>query len=196
MNRLKFAVITIFAAVALIVLPAAASAKVTHKAPPNGQVFGSLVSFSQSSALISTPNGNVSVNLETWTRYVTDDQAAAVAGLKDGDQVDAVGRYHDGTLFTDTLRYDTSAFAVSGSVRFMGRYDKSSTPSTIVLDLGKGRQRSFDADANTRYYDDGKEQAKPELKAGVPLTVWAQEYSDSSWLAKSVIIRDCEKCEK
>lgn len=180
-----------FAVVSLILPAAVVAAQASHhkvNRHPEGQVFGSLVSYNADSAVISTNAGNVTVMLLSDTAYVTFDQAAAVAGLQDGDQVLAIGRYFDGTLHVDRLRYDIHPFAVSKLIRFEGRY-QSNTSTTLTIVIRRDHvdvARIFNTDANTRYYVHGKRVSAPTYEPNERIRVWARQFSDQSWLAKIV----------
>ncbi|GEM_PF-2774397 len=192
MTRLRTTVIAIFAlAAVLLAIPAAAmAAHPAAKAPnrhPAGMVFGTLQQFDQNSATIQTKAGPVNVALEPVMAYVAYDQADAVAGLKDGDQVAAYGHYYDGTLRAERLRYATSPFAVSKLIRFSGHYESSdSTANTLTINLRKGVDITFNVDKNTRYFDNGKRVTAPNYLPHELIRVWARQFSDQSWLAKVV----------
>ena len=85
---------------------------------------------------------------------------------------------------------------ISKHAKFDGKYQvpASAVSPTLTILIRKGVTKTFNTDANTKYYDDGHivKNPAPDLKPNVPLTVWALEYTDSSWLAKSVIIHDSE----
>jgi hypothetical protein len=189
MARFKSPLVTLIAFVALlavvpgVVMAAHSDAKT---APPTGHVFGRLESITATNAIISTKVGDIKVLLEPIVAYVSYDQAAALAGLKAGDQVDASGTYGDGTLHVDRMRYDTVAFPISGLIRFDGRYS-ASTATTLTLTLKRKAMITFNLDANTRYFENGHRLAgPPPFIRGERVVVWAREFSDQSWLAAIV----------
>jgi Domain of unknown function (DUF5666) len=188
MARFKTTVVTLFAFVAILaVIPgavlAARSQARTIKAPPTGHVFGGLVSISASGAVISTKAGDIAVVFKPVVAYVSYDQAAALAGITIGDQVDASGTFRDGTLHADRLRYDTVAFPVSNVTKFDGRYS-ASTATTLTLQLTRKRTITFNVDANTRYFMNGHRlTGPPTYQANEHIKVWAREYSNQTWLA-------------
>ena len=196
MARFKTTVVTLCAFVAILaivpgaVLAAHSQAKAA-KAPPEAHVFGSLVSITASGAVINTRLGDISVVFQPSVAYVSYGQAAALAGIKVGDQVDAAGAYRDGTLHADRLRYDTVAFPVTVSTKFDGHYS-TSTSTTLTLQLTKKRLIKFDVDANTRYFMNGKRlTGPPSYQPKEHIKVWAREYTDQTWLAGivDVIVR-------
>jgi hypothetical protein len=81
------------------------------KSAPSCVVFGNLVSFDQNGAVVGTPNGNVNINFTANTDYYPNNQAAAVAGFKVGDQVLARGYFRNG-FWTATIRYDLVPSAI------------------------------------------------------------------------------------
>jgi hypothetical protein len=171
----------------------AAKAKPVHR-PPTASVFGSLASFTATSAVVTTPAGPVNINLTPTTDYLPNNQATAVAGFKVGDQVLARGYFRNG-FWTASIRYDIVPFVVSGLNKFIGRLQlPAASANSVTILIRKGVTRTFNTDANTRYYDDGKLDKNPtkDLKQNTLLTVYAVEYSDGSWLAKSVVIHDSE----
>lgn len=190
MSRIKTAIIALFTfAAVLAIVPGAALAAHHVKPPkrhPQAEVFGTLVSFTSNEAVIQTKTEKVSVTLMPTTAYVTYDQSAAIKGLDVGDAVDATGLYFDGTLHADRLRYADAAFPVSKLTRFDGRYSASAA-GTLTLRLRRNVMITFNVDANTRYFQNGRRLlAPPTYKANEHILVWAQQYSDQSWLAKIV----------
>jgi hypothetical protein len=198
MSRIRIGIVALlaFAAIAAVMPAAALAAKsnAVHHVR-TATVFGTLTSFDATSAVVTTVNGPVNINLTANTDYLPNNQAAAVAGFKDGDQVFARGTFRNG-FWTTSIRYDLVPFVVSALTRFDGKYQvpASAVSTTLTILIRKGVTRTFNTDANTNYYDDGKIDKTPahDLTPNVPLTVWALEYSNSSWLAKSVVIHDSE----
>lgn len=197
MKRFKPAAIVFaaLAAIALVIPGAVMAAPAQHSRPavhPAGTVFGVLESIDSKKAIIHTKGAHVKVALEPIVNYVTNDQAAALAGLQIGDQVEAFGRYFDGTLRAERIRYDTVPFVVSNVIRFDGRYVSSTPPTTtadgtLTIVLRRGIDITFNVDANTKYFARGHRLAgPPAYGANDHLLVAAQEYSDQSWLARAV----------
>jgi hypothetical protein len=176
----------------LLAVPAAVLAARPAATPPTSHVFGSLESLSSTTAVITTRLGDIDVALDPVTAYVSYDQAAALAGIKDGDQVDASGVYRDGTLHADRLRYDTSPFFVTGAIKFNGHYS-ASTSSSLTLQLKKKNLITFNTDANTRYFLNGQRVAAESYEANEHVIVWAREYSNQTWLAVVVNAIDHHK---
>lgn len=191
--RLKSAVVAlaVLAALMAIIPNAALAAHPSAKpnAPASSEVFGTLTSLTSTEAVIMTRTEPVSVVLLPTTAYVSYDYAAATAGLKVGDNVEATGTFHDGILHADRLRYDTVPFIVSKLTTFDGLYvTPSSTGSTtITLQLRPGVLITFNTDANTRYYQDGRRlTGPPTFTADERVIVGAYQFSDQSWLARTV----------
>jgi Domain of unknown function (DUF5666) len=195
-NRAKLAIIALVGVAVLGATIPAGVLAAKPKAPPAAVVFGNLVSFDQNGAVVGTPNGNVNINFTANTDYYPNNQAAAVAGFKAGDQVLARGYFRNG-FWTATIRYDLVPFAISGVVKFEGRLvatPAASPPFTLTIMIRKNVNKTFLTNDSTRYYDDGKLDKDPlhDLHVNVPLTIYGQEYSDSSWLARVVVIHDNE----
>lgn len=82
-------------------------------------------------------------------------------------------------------------FGGSGLVKFDGRLQLTAVlPNTLTILIRKGIVRTFNTDANTRYYRGGRLIKYPGrfLRENLPLTIRACEYSNSAWLAKPVVI--------
>lgn len=197
MSRIRIGIVALlaFAAIAAVLPAGALAAKsIAAQRPRTASVFGSLTSFDATSAVIATPGGPVNIHLTPSTNYLPNNQAAAVAGFKDGDQVLARGYFRNG-FWTTSIRYDLVPFVITALDKFDGRLQlPAASATTLTILIRKNVTRTFNTDANTRYYDDGKLDTTPskDLKQGTKLTVRAVEYSDSSWLAKSVVIHDSE----
>ncbi len=190
MNRFKLAGVSLTMVLALAVASTAAFAahpgKVVHpKKPVNAAVWGSLVSYTSSSAVISTANGDITVKLLPSTRYVTSDQAAAAQGLLDNDNVEALGRVHDGTVTAYTVRYDNVAFAITRVLRFEGKWAPSANATTLTITSGK-RSHSFKLTTDTKYFQNGKATTAPDYAHSTHVVVLAREYTDNSWIASRV----------
>ena len=196
MTRFK-AASTLVLAVALtaLLVPGAVFAAPTHHARPSahpqGSVFGTLDSIDANKVVIQTKRAHIKVFLAPGIAYVSYDQASALAGLKVGDQVDAMGRYFDGSLHADRMRYSMSPFVVAAA-HFDGTFVSSTPPTTtadgtITIQLKKGADLIVNVDANTRYLANGQPvSTPPSYKVGDRLAIRALQFTDQSWLARWV----------
>ena len=187
MSRIRIGIVAFltFAALAAV-MPAAALAAKPHvvSRTATASVFGSLASFDATTAVITTPGGPVDINLTAATDYRPNNQTAAVAGFKVGDQVLARGTFRNG-FRTDWIRYDVVPFVVSGLNKFDGRLQLPAvSPNTLTILIRKGVARTFYTDSNTLYYHGGRLIMYPGrfLQENVALTIRALEYSNSTGL--------------
>lgn len=143
------------------------------------------MSIDATNAVISTKAGDVNVLLVHGAIYVTFDEAAVAAGLQPNDAVIAFGRYFDGTLHADRVRYDTTPFRISNIREFDGRI-AGFTSSTVTVQIRKNVAITFNTNANTRFWDNGVRVTSPSYMLNEHIRVWASEYSNQSWLAAVV----------
>ena len=189
MTRIKAAALGVLGlATVLAIIPVAALAAhhQTVARHPAGTIYGSLVSYNATSAVILTKAGDVTVKFQPSVAYVTYDQTAVGLGLQDGDQIKADGVFNDGTLRVDRLRYDNVPFVISGLLQKNGTYSSSTSTSLTITLAATGNMLTFNTNANTRFFLNGKRVKSPTFTANERLSVWAVQFSDQSWLARIV----------
>lgn len=150
-------------------------------------VLGTLTSFNETSATITTPSGTTAtVALAAGTRYVAHRQAAAIAGLKTGEQV-AVSTVTKGTTTqAAVLEFDTAPFGVS--VRFAGTAS-SSTSTSLTVAIAGGGTVTVQLNGSTTYRVNGtKATSLPATVQNQPVVVDAQAMTNGGIVARTVAI--------
>jgi hypothetical protein len=151
-------------------------------------VFGTLSAISATSVTVATPsNTSVTATLDAQATYTARSQAAAVAGLKTGDQVAVRGSSVNGTTTARGLDYDTKPFAAT-AVRYTGTVS-SSTGNSLSLTTASGQAVTVQLTSTTTYVVNGaKASSRPTFSANQQVRVSVAQMTDGSLVAQSVSV--------
>lgn len=196
MNRLTTTLGSSIACAAL--LAAGASGALAAKGPGKAKArakravsarivgYGTLSALSANAATITTPgNTSLSATLAPGASYTARSQAAAIAGLKVGDQVVLRGRSVNGATTVTALGFNTGAFAI-GAAAFAGTVGSAGATSLTVT-RGTGQSVTVALSSTTRYIVNGtRATTPPALAAGQKVRVLAKRMTDGSIVAVSI----------
>lgn len=145
---------------------------------------GKLVDLDPNSALIKRANGTVvKVKLTDNTDYRPNNQAAAIAGLKQGDFVSA--RVSDGGEgFTQVLRYGLHDFCLRPNEIIVEGKITDHSARTLTIAAKNGDPYIFELTNQTHYFVNGHPVAnRPDLDNGEAVRVKALREADGSYSA-------------
>ncbi|GAC1443445.1 MAG: hypothetical protein NVSMB52_01840 [Chloroflexota bacterium] len=148
---------------------------------------GVLTELHRDWATIQTSDNHfVHVKLSDATRYLPNSQAAAIAGLKEGDfAATRVGDEGEGAALT--LRYGLHNFCRKADVVVVNGRVSDFTPHSLTVKANNGDPYIFELTGHTHYFVNGHSVAKkPKFEEGEQVRVKAIEEGDGSYTALDV----------
>lgn len=132
-----------------------AATKTAHQATAQrGLLLGSLGSLTASSAVVNIAGGSpTTVSVGAYTRYIAHTQAAAIAGLKSGEQVAVRTVTTAAGVKAGAIEYDTVAFGVPA--RVVGTITGGTPGSTLTITPASGAPVTVQLNTSTKYVVNG-----------------------------------------
>jgi hypothetical protein len=154
-------------------------------------LLGSLQALSATSATVTRGTTSTTVALSANTRYVAHSQAAAIGGLKQGEQVAVIVRTGKTGPEAAQLIYDTVPFGVAQ--RYSGTV-AASTSTSLTLNLTATTSVTLQLNASTRYRVNGVSvTTAPGFLANAAVTVEAEYLTTGATVARLVAIGTAPK---
>jgi len=190
-----FAVGAALAATCLTAGIAQASVHKPSPGPPDAQpIFGTVGVINANNFVVERKSSDMTVYynfLHVQTTFVANSSAAQSAGFVTGDDVVALGHPAGKSIVATKVIYDVVPIALSAQQTVAGQFVAHAS-GTLTIGTSKAKV-VVQVGTYTKYRENGKITTKPTYRRGDHITAKTQEYSDTSWHAKLVIIQTPNK---